>query len=90
MLNTDWAKVEDEIRVNAERLYWRARLERGTFVPTRQLVNIAREVIDEFNSAGVDEFPRTDVHNFIDSAEKWLDRQRGKLWKLMEQEEANR
>ena len=83
-------QLQDQINASADRYYWQIRLERGAWVPTRQLVRMAREAIEEFNAAGIHEHPKTDMHNYIDAADARLERERGKLWKLMEQEEANR
>lgn len=84
------AQLQDQINATASRYYWQARLHNGHRVPTRELLNIAQQAIQNFHdatlSAGLDKLPETEMGKFVRAAEAWLTRERGKLWKLAEQE----
>jgi hypothetical protein len=80
--------LQDEIKAAATRFYWQAQLLNGHQVPTRRLISIAQQAIQAFHDAGVNrELPRTEMSKFIDAAEAWLERQRGRIWKLAAAEE---
>lgn len=88
-INADWAKVQDAVKANAQRLYWQTRLLNGQHVPTRRLMSLALQAIEDFRHAG-DNLPRTEMAKFVEASEKFLTIQRGRIWALAAAEEAQR
>jgi hypothetical protein len=88
--DANWAKVEDEVRVNAQRLLWRTKLIRGDRLPVRELLIIAQRAIADFHdatlSAGLNDLPKTEMAKFVDSADAWLARMSGRLFRLANEE----
>ena len=89
-LDANWTKIESEISASAERFYWQARLFDGHRVPTRQLMRLALAAIEDFNAANIDENSPSDVARFVRSADAWLTRERGRIWAIAQQEEAQK
>jgi hypothetical protein len=79
--------LESEVSASAEKYFWQARLHSGHRIPTRRLMSLALQAIQDFREAGGN-LPTTDMSRFVDAAEAWLDRQRGRIWKLAAAEEA--
>lgn len=80
-------QLQDQINRTASRYYWQARLLKGHLVPTRELSQLALQAIENFHSAG-HELPRTEMTAFVEAAEAWLERNRGKIWRIAAEEES--
>ena len=74
---------------DATKIYWRTKLLRGESIPTQQLMNLAQQAIDNFH-AGITTGTQTEMAKFVDIVEGWLVRNRGRFWKMMQEEENNR